>query len=263
MELKQRKKLNNLPKFDAGNNPEQSPVSSPLYFRFPGLSSDMPSYTWLDNPVKQTAIGNLSDINTDELKQAVTGTSGFGSYEDVFGGAGSNQEVKIGATAGQKISSVVGGVANLAQGFIGQQNLVKGTGEMMANAGTQERSIGGVGYTRQNYIDESAEKSAINKGGLSSTIGGVASGASAGAAFGPWGAVVGGVVGGITGLLGWGSSKHKLRKRLENARQMTTRINTGNQAGAMTTALQQDYYSKYGNTQGGVLYANRGKDIMI
>ena len=75
------------------------------------------------------------------------------------------------------------------------------------------------------------------KSGLSSTIGGVASGASAGAAFGPWGAAAGAVIGGITGILGWSSSKSKLRKRLDNARQLTSRINTGAQSGAMTTAL--------------------------
>lgn len=95
--------------------------------------------------------------------------------------------------------------------------------------------------------------SGINKSGLSSTVSGVASGASAGAAFGPWGAAAGAVIGGIAGLVGWGTSKNAQRKRLNNARQLTGRINTGNQAGAMTTALQQNYYSQNGNT-GGVLY---------
>lgn len=133
----------------------------------------------------------------------------------------------------------------------------------MANAGTQNRSIGGVGYVRQNYANDSEVLSNLDKSGLSSTLGSVASGASAGAAFGPIGAGVGAVVGGITGLFGWSASKSAQRKRLNNARQLTSRINTGNQAGAMTTALQQDYYSQYGNTNGGVLYANKGKDIGI
>ena len=165
------------------------------------------------------------------------------------------------ALTGAKVASVVGGVTSLAQGYLGQQSAVKSTEELMANAGTQNRSIGGVGYVRQNYANDSEVLSNLDKSGLSSTIGGVASGASAGAAFGPWGAAIGGVVGGITGLLGWSTSKSAQRKRLNNARQLTSRINTGNQAGAMTTALQQDYYSQYGNTNGGVLYANKGKDI--
>ena len=242
MELKQRKQLYNL-KYNTGKDiPGQSPLQSPLYWGFPGLSDEMPTTTWLDNSPKQTAIGNLSDYNPDVLKQAVTGTSGLGSYEDTFGKTGTtnaNEE----SPNGSKAAAVIGGVANLMQGYIGQQSAVKSTEELMANAGTQNRSIGGVGYIRQNYANDSQVMSGINKSGLS----------SAGAAFGPWGAAAGAVIGGIAGLVGWGTSKNAQRKRLNNARQLTGRINTGNQAGAMTTALQQNYYSQNGNT-GGVLY---------
>ena len=263
MELKQRKRIDNF-KYDTGKIPGQSPLQSPLYWGFPGLSDEMPTTTWLDNPVNQTAIGNLSDYDPNVLKQAVTGTSGLGSYESVFGktGTGSDNANK-GSLKGQKAASVVGGIVNLAQGYLGQQSAVKSTEELMANAGTQNRSIGGVGYIRQNYANDSEVLSNLDKSGLSSTLGNVASGASAGAAFGPIGAGVGALVGGITGLLGWSTSKSAQRKRLNNARQLTSRINIGNQAGAMTTALQQDYYSQYSNTNGGVLYANKGKDIGI
>jgi len=109
----------------------------------------MPTTTWLDNPVNQTAIGNLSDYDPNVLKQAVTGTSGLGSYESVFGktGTGSDNANK-GSLKGQKVASVVGGIVDLAQGYLGQQSAVKSTEELMANAGTQNRSIGGVGYVR-------------------------------------------------------------------------------------------------------------------
>ena len=254
MELKQRKQLYNL-KYNTGKDiPGQSPLQSPLYWGFPGLSDEMPTTTWLDNSPKQTAIGNLSDYNPDVLKQAVTGTSGLGSYEDTFGKTGTTSyNVNEESPNGSKAAAVIGGVANLMQGYIGQQSAVKSTEELMATAGTQNRSIGGVGYVRQNYANDSQIMSSLNKSGLSSTVSGVANGASAGAAFGPWGAAAGAVIGGIAGLVGWGTSKSAQRKRLNNARQLTGRINTGNQAGAMTTALQQDYYSQNGNT-GGVLY---------
>ena len=254
MELKQRKQIYNL-KYDTGEEiPGQSPLQSPLYWGFPGLSDEMPTTTWLDNSPKQTAIGNLSDYNPDVLKQAVTDTSGLGSYEDTFGKTGTTSyNVNEESPNGSKAAAVIGGVANLMQGYIGQQSAVKSTEELMANAGTQNRSIGGIGYIRQNYANDSQVMSGINKSGLSSTVSGVASGASAGAAFGPWGAAAGAVIGGIAGLVGWGTSKSAQRKRLNNARQLTGRINTGNQAGAMTTALQQNYYSQNGNT-GGVLY---------
>lgn len=254
MELKQRKQIYNL-KYDTREEiPGQSPLQSPLYWGFPGLSDEMPTTTWLDNSPKQTAIGNLSDYNPDVLKQAVTGTSGLGSYEDTFGKTGTTSyNVNEESPNGSKAAAVIGGVANLMQGYIGQQSVVKSTEELMANAGTQNRSIGGIGYIRQNYANDSQVMSGINKSGLSSTLSGVANGAAAGASFGWIGAAAGAAIGGIAGLVGWGTSKNAQRKRLNNARQLTGRINTGNQAGAMTTALQQNYYSQNGNT-GGVLY---------
>lgn len=256
MELRQRKRINNtLPKFDDGADflnyyQQQHPIYlgvNPLNYGPDDLIGS--SGNSLSQTLAPSVLGGVDlqkqasqvSVPNNQTKQPNTST----------------------VTAGQKAASIVGGVVNLAQGYLGQQSAVKSTEELMANAGTQNRQIGGVGYVRQNYVDESAENSALNKSGLSSTLGGVASGASAGAAFGPWGAAAGAVIGGITGLFGWGASKSAQRKRLNNARQLTSRINTGNQAGAMTTALQQDYYSQYGNTNGGVLYANKGKDIGI
>lgn len=254
MELKQRKQLYNL-KYNTGKDiPGQSPLQSPLYWGFPGLSDEMPTTTWLDNSPKQTAIGNLSDYNPDVLKQAVTGTSGLGSYEDTFGKTGTTSyNVNEESPNGSKAAAVIGGVANLMQGYIGQQSAVKSTEELMATAGTQNRSIGGVGYVRQNYANDSKILSNLDKSGFSNTLSSAASAASAGAPFGLPGVFLGFGIGALTGLLGWGTSKNAQRKRLNNARQLTGRINTGNQAGAMTTALQQNYYSQNGNT-GGVLY---------
>lgn len=259
MELKQRKRINNtLPKFDDGADflnyyQQQNPIF-PIY---PGVNT--PNYGPDD------LIGSSGNSLSQTLAPSVLG--GVDLQKQASQVSVPNNQTKqpntSTTTTGQKAASVVGGIVNLAQGYLGQQSAVKSTEELMANAGTQNRSIGGVGYVRQNYTNDSEVLSNIDKSGLSSTIGGVASGASAGAAFGPWGAAIGGVVGGITGLFGWSNSKSAQRKRLNNARQLTSRINTGNQAGAMTTALQQDYYSQYGNTNGGVLYANKGKDIGI
>lgn len=259
MELKQRKRINNtLPKFDDGADflnyyQQQNPIF-PIY---PGVNT--PNYGPDD------LIGSSGNSLSQTLAPSVLG--GVDLQKQASQVSVPNNQTKqpntSTTTTGQKAASVVGGVVNLAQGYLGQQSAVKSTEELMANAGTQNRSIGGVGYVRQNYANDSEVLSNLDKSGLSSTLGGVASGASAGAAFGPWGAAIGGIVGGVTGLFGWSASKSAQRKRLNNARQLTSRINTGNQAGAMTTALQQDYYSQYGNTNGGVLYANKGKDIGI
>ena len=255
MELKQIKYINNLgsdlPKFDGGYTPFDWNYTN----NAPGWNEwSQPLNQPSNPPAMQTAIGNLSDYDPDVLKQAVTGTSGPGSYNSVFGNIPSNDPKPKGkGITGGQAASVIGGVADLAGGVIGQLNSVKSEHEMMAHAGTVQGNIGGIGYEKQNYIDEGAEKSALDGSGLSNTIGGVAKGASAGAAFGPWGAAIGGVIGGLTGIFSWGASQRKLHKRLENARQLTRRTNTGAQAGAMTTALQQDYYKNNGNL-GGVLY---------
>ena len=265
MELRQRKKINNaLPKYDGGLNGWQWGANQPTYAwnkysgedvlkqgLNPGLSYEMPQPTPADVP-PATAIGNpyqYSNITT-----AVTQTEPEKTFD-------LPKQKSSYSSTGAKIGGIVSGAASIAGGVIGQVNSVKGVNEMMAEAGTTAGNIGGVGYQRQNYINEGAEKSRINAGGLSNTIGGVAQGASAGASFGPIGAAVGAVVGGVAGLVGWGVSKNKLRKRLDNARQLTARVNTGAQAGAMSTALQQDYYQSNDNT-GGVLYANKGKDIL-
>ena len=253
MELKQRKYINNLPKFDDGQtgfyiNPIQWQGGSYDYNYNPQLSEQQIG-SMITSPA-QNPIPTTSNVG-----QTINGVTDYGGGGSMRGSTswGNGEKATSGVTPGQKVASVIGGVTDLAGGVIGQLNSVKSEHEMMAHAGTVQGNIGGIGYEKQNYIDEGAEKSALDGSGLSNTIGGVAKGASAGAAFGPWGAAIGGVIGGLTGIFSWGASKRKLQKRLENARQLTRRTNTGAQAGAMTTALQQDYYKNNGNL-GGVLY---------
>ena len=271
MELRQIKRINNIPRdlpkynFGADGNPLVSNSNwltgqfDQSYKSLYGSSySAQPQYTPKLNSAQINNMISSPYTNPTQQSQPSSGIDVFelgghgnGSYKD--------NQVEIKASAGQKVAGVIGGIADIAGGVLSTQSAVKGEGEMMANAGTTNGNIGGVGYVRQNYINEDAEKDAVNGAGLSNTIGGVAKGASAGAVFGPIGAGVGAVIGGIANIFSWGSAKRKLKRRLENARQLTARMNTGAQAGAMTTALQQEYYSENGN-DGGILYANKGKD---
>lgn len=252
MELRQRKRIaNQLPKFNEGETPFQI---KPIQWQIPE-----DEYQTYQPKLSQQNIGNM--ITNPAQNPIQNPIQQQPAYQDGVLDTGEGGGLVFKQSTGGKISNVASGAAGIAGGVISQINSVKGVGEMMTEAGTTNRNIGGIGYQSQNYIDEGAEKSRVNAGGLSNTIGGVATGASAGASFGPIGAAVGAVVGGIAGLVGWGVSKSKLRKRLDNARQLTTRVNTGAQSGAMSTALQQDYYTQNGNT-GGVLYANKGKDIL-
>lgn len=262
MELIDRKRINNkIPKFDGGKNYWQD-MGNPLGDGWNQWTRQAPSYTQqslltglgqdayspydtrsITQPVINQALDPNSKINKDAIASIDTRTP----------------RQPNNSAAGLKAASVVGGAANIIGGYIGQQSAVKSSDELLANAGTSQGNVMGVWYQQQNDVDGDREIDALTKSGISNTLGSAVTGASAGAAFGPIGAVVGGAVGGIAGLIGLGTSKHKLRKRIENARLMAQRRNTYNMSNAMTTGLQQDYYSN--NTSGGILYANNGKDL--
>ena len=167
--------------------------------------------------------------------------------------------VKSPQSSGQLASAGISGLqgaTSIASNFMNQTKSVPTGDQMMAESGTSEGSVMGINYTRQNSIDSGKYESEVNSSGLGNTMSSTVSGASAGASIaGPWGAVVGGAAGLVTGLFGWGSSKRKLQKRLHDARQLTSRTNTFNRSGAMSTGLQNEYYQDYGNTQDDVLYS--------
>ena len=148
------------------------------------------------------------------------------------------------------------GAISIATNFMKQNASVPSGDQMIADAGTSDGSVMGINYTKQNSIDSGKYESQVNSSGLSNTMGSTVSGAQAGASIaGPWGAVIGGAAGLVSGLVGWGSSKRKLQKRLHDAKQLTSRTNTFNRSGAMSTGLQNEYYQDYGNTQDDVLYS--------
>ena len=167
--------------------------------------------------------------------------------------------VKSPQSSGQLASAGISGLqgaTSIASNFMNQTKSVPTGDQMMAESGTSEGSVMGINYTRQNSIDSGKYESEVNSSGLGNTMSSTVSGASAGASIaGPWGAVVGGAAGLVTGLFGWGSSKRKLQKRLHDAKQLTSRTNTFNRSGAMSTGLQNEYYQDYGNTQDDVLYS--------
>lgn len=167
--------------------------------------------------------------------------------------------VKSPQSSGQLASAGISGLqgaTSIASNFMNQTKSVPTGDQMMAESGTSEGSVMGINYTRQNSIDSGKYESEVNSSGLGNTMSSTVSGASAGASIaGPWGAVAGGAVGLVSGLVGWGSSKRKLQKRLHDVKQLTSRTNTFNRSGAMSTGLQNEYYQDYGNTQDDVLYS--------
>lgn len=236
MELKQRKKINNIPKFNNGID---------LSGSVKGIGGDITGL----NTYKQ----QLTSVPT---RMEVNGMRTPGNLSLSSGGSG----IRTGA---------VNGTIGMIQGYNSMQNAVKGTDELMAYSGQRTDQAFGVNYQAQNDINRQKAMDDISKSNRNATLGMVGSGASAGAAIGSAipgvGTLIGGAVGAITGLFGglFGSKKARKRQRRKifNAQQKVNLINQVNQSSAATEGLTQQYYLDNGNTYDDVLYANRGKDL--
>lgn len=241
MELKQRKKINNMPKFNNGID-----LSSSVK----GIGGDITGL----NTYKQ----QLTSVPT---RIEVNGMRTPGKLSLNSGGGG----VSAGAVTG-----AVNGTIGMIQGYNSMQDAVKGTDELMAYSGQRTDQTFGANYQAQNDINEQKAMSDISKSNRDATLGMVGSGAAAGAAIGSVvpgvGTLIGGAVGAITGLFGglFGSKKARERQRRKvfNAQQQVNLINQVNQSSAATEGLTQQYYLDNGNTYDDVLYANRGKDLI-
>ena len=240
MELKQRKKINNIPKFNNGID-----LSSSVK----GVGGDITGL----NTYKQ----QLTSVPT---RMEVNGMRTPGNLSLSSGGGGISTGTVTGA---------VNGTIGMIQGYNSMQSAVKGTDELMAYSGQRTDQAFGVNYQAQNDINRQKAMDDISKSNKNATLGMVGSGAAAGAAIGSAipgvGTLIGGAVGAITGLFGglFGSKKAKERQRRKifNAQQKVNLINQVNQSSAATEGLTQQYYLDNGNTYDDVLYANRGKDL--
>lgn len=240
MELKQRKKINNIPKFNNGID---------LSGSVKGIGGDITGL----NTYKQ----QLTSIPT---RMEVNGMRTPGNLSLSSGGGGISTGTVTGA---------VNGTIGMIQGYNSMQSAVKGTDELMAYSGQRTDQAFGVNYQAQNDINRQKAMDDISKSNRNATLGMVGSGAAAGAAIGSAipgvGTLIGGAVGAITGLFGglFGSKKarERQRRKIFNAQQKVNLINQVNQSSAATEGLTQQYYLDNGNTYDDVLYANRGKDL--
>lgn len=258
MELKQRKKINNLPKFDIGQDAynqfkQQFSINKPLQF---GGSSG----------IRNGSGGNFNLSTGNAIQDA---RNKIGSLTYSKSAAGSTGGGLGGVSAGT-VTGAVNGTIGMIQGYNSMQDAVKGTDELMAYSGQRTDQAFGVNYQAQNDINRQKVMSDISKSNRNATLGMVGSGAAAGAAIGSVvpgvGTLIGGAVGAITGLFGglFGGKKARKRQRRKvfNAQQQVNLINQANQSSAATEGLTQQYYLDNGNTYDDVLYANRGKDLI-
>lgn len=253
MELKQRKKINNIPKFYNG-------IDSKVGFGQQYQANDLTNMIGSNAPAGSAIAGTGSSSASFNIGQTPA------SKWNPKGGV---QSARGGISSGT-VTGAVNGVMGMIQGYNSMQNAVKGTDELMAYSGQRTDQTFGVNYQAQNDINRQKAMDDISKSNKNATLGMVGSGAAAGAAIGSVvpgvGTLIGGAVGAITGLFGglFGSKKAKERQRRKifNAQQQVNLINQVNQSSAATEGLTQQYYLDNGNTYDDVLYANRGKDLI-
>ncbi len=253
MELKQRKKINNIPKFNNG-------IDSKVGFGQQYQANDLASMIGGNAPVRSSIAGAGSSSASFNIGQTPASKWNSKGVVQTAGGSG----ISTGAVTG-----AVNGTIGMIQGYNSMYNAVKGTDELMAYSGQRTDQAFGVNYQAQNDINKQKAMDDISKSNKNATLGMVGSGAAAGAAIGSAipgvGTLIGGAVGAIAGLFGglFRSKKAKKRQRIKvfNAQQKVNLINQVNQSSAATEGLTQQYYLDNGNTYDDVLYANRGKDL--
>lgn len=284
MDLRQRKRINNIPKFDTGADSLSDSIN--------GIGGDITGLNQYKANI--TSIPTQADINNMRGPGKITmglgsnskPTAGqvIGQVGNAIGGAfdqsskftdsTSNSLGQIGSLASKipgPYGQAIGGVFKLASNYSGMANYSHSSSEMMNQAGTTESSVNGIGYTRQNVADTKAAYNDVSKTGLNNTVSSTATGATTGAAIGSiipgLGTVAGGIIGGIIGGIGSLFGARKARRRQNrigrNAIIQTDVINSANIASADTIGLENNYYANNYNTTGGVLYANRGKDLKL
>lgn len=254
MELKQRKKINNMPKFNGG-------IDSKVGFGQQYQANDLTSMIGGNTPTGSAIAGAGSSSASFNIGQKPSSSwNPKGGIQAAGGG-----RISTGAVTG-----AVNGTIGMIQGYNSMQDAVKGTDQLMAYSGQRTDQAFGVNYQAQNDINRQKAMDDISKSNKNATLGMVGSGAAAGAAIGSAipgvGTLIGGAVGAITGLFGglFGSKKarERQRRKIFNAQQQVNLVNQVNQSSAATEGLTQQYYLDNGNTYDDVLYANRGKDLI-
>lgn len=247
MELRQRKRINNLPKFNPGKSGSLDALdakANPYYQS--GIARDVAQMVDINAPYKSIIAG-------PHTKQSTIAT----------GGATGN----IGAGT---VTSAINGTLGVIGGFNQQQAAVKDQAGLFGMSGQRTDQAFGVNYQAQNDIDKSQAMADISASNTTNTLAMTGSGAAAGAAVGTAivpgiGSLIGGAAGALTGLVtglfGGKKAREKQRKKIQNAQQNANLINQVNRSAAASEGLQQQYYMDNGTTYDDLLYANRGKDL--
>lgn len=295
MDLRQRKRINNVPRYKSGSDLNQkvgftgqsqqdvaNDLTSMIGSNAPagsvvaGSGGNSPSFIIGQKPPSEwNNKGGFSNNTTGQvIGQVGNAIGGAFDQSSKFTNSTSRSLGQFGDLASKipgPYGQAIGGVFKLASNYSGMANYSHGSSEMMNQAGTTESSINGIGYTRQNVADTKAAYNDVSKTGLNNTVSSTATGATTGAAIGSIipglgtvaGGIIGGIIGGIGSLFGARRARRRQNRIGKNAIIQTDVINSANMASADTVGLENNYYANNYDTTGGVLYANRGKDLKL
>lgn len=137
MELKQRKKINNIPKFNGG-------IDSKVGFGQQYQANDLTSMIGGNAPTGSAIAGAGSSSASFNIGQKpVSKWNPKGGVQASGGG------ISTGAVTG-----AVNGTIGMIQGYNSMQNAVKGTDELMAYSGQRTDQAFGVNYQAYNDINK-------------------------------------------------------------------------------------------------------------
>ena len=257
MELKQRKKINNIPKFNNG-------IDSKVGFGQQYQANDLTNMIGGNAPTGSAIAGAGSSNASFNIGQKPF--SKWNPKGGIQSAGGAHGNVNAGT-----VTAAVNGTLGIISGFNQQQAAVKDQSGLFGMSGQRTDQAFGVNYQAQNDINKRQAMADISASNTTNTLAMTGSGAAAGAAVGTAivpgiGSLIGGAAGAIVGLFGglFGGKKarEKQRRKIFNAQQNANLINQVNQSSAATEGLTQQYYLNNGNTYDDVLYANRGKDLI-
>ena len=279
MELKQRKRINNLPRFDIGTDGGGTDLATSvnsINVNTTGLGQFTSVLPTKDQMASKISNMNLPQQPKGNVFKAIASQVAPSIISNVIGGAfsqsnkftdGTSNTIRdFGSAIGGNIpgpyGQAISGITGIAADAVGMWNYKHKTEDMYAEAGVNQNNVGGISYTTQNYADTRNAYKDVKSTAQKNTIGMGVKGAVLGSALGPIGAIAGGVLGGVLGIFSGRKARIRQKRINRNATMQTNTINRQQMSYADTENLQNRYYQNNRDTTGDIVYgANRGKDL--
>ena len=296
MQLKDRKRINNIPRFNSGfdSNTAFKSISEGVknnggtgsnlivkdYFAKNNVNDSSfkfknDSYEKINKEVSNMKLPKLStgfkipkQLINEGSHSVINALGDAFSQSDKFTDSTSNDIRNYGGIISKvipgKYGKLAGDLLDITSNAIGIYNYHHNNDQMMNEVGTTERTINGIGYTTQNDIDTAKSYSDVKNTGVKNTVSMGLKGSAAGFLVGgPIGAIAGGVLGNILGIFGGRRAAIRQGRINRNAIKQNSLINAQQKAYANSQGLVNNYYANNDNTTDDILYANRGKDLRL